>query len=127
MSHRGLKDFIAARKVKEALYIMEELGLQRLDQYGSMLSTLDTLDFEQGRYKEAQAIYNKAKAVLDHSDEVSDYAMLLSRMANAIRSCTNGTRLLPATRRLLNSSTTCAAPKAHWSEHKKDCVARSNK
>ncbi len=54
---RGLKDFVAAGKaIKEALAIMEELGLQRHEGYGSMLLDLGGLDFHQGRHKEALAI-----------------------------------------------------------------------
>ncbi len=42
----GLKDFVAA--IKAMLSIMDELGLQRHEQYGSMLEALGGLDREQG-------------------------------------------------------------------------------
>ncbi len=78
----GLKDFVAASKViKEALAIMEELGLQRHDQYGSMLLTLGGLDREQGRYKEALAIYDWANAVLVQYKAGNGYGALLNDMA----------------------------------------------
>ncbi len=64
MVHAGLKDFPAALKViTEALVIMEELGLQD-EEYGAMLLMLGALARDQGRYKEALAVYDKAKAVL---------------------------------------------------------------
>jgi tetratricopeptide (TPR) repeat protein len=82
MVQRGLKDFVAASKaIKEALAIMEELGLQRHEGYGSMLLVLGGLDQDQGRYKEALAIYDKAKAVLVQYKEGNDYGTLLNDMA----------------------------------------------
>jgi tetratricopeptide (TPR) repeat protein len=83
MVHRGLKDFVAASKaIKEALAIMEELGLQHHEGYGSMLLVLGGLDFDQGRHKEALAIYDKAKAVLVQYKEGTEYGTLLNDMAS---------------------------------------------
>ena len=49
MLHTGLKAFPAARKaIVEALAIMDELGLQQDERYGSMLSVLGDVDREQG-------------------------------------------------------------------------------
>ncbi len=63
----GFQAFPQARKaITEALGIMDELGLQEDEQYGSMLSVLGNLDMDQ-RYKEALEIYDKAKAVLVHT------------------------------------------------------------
>ncbi len=79
----GLKDFVAANKtIKEALAIMEELSLQRHEDYGSMLVLLGRLDFEQGRYKEALFIYDKAQAVLAQYKEGNEYGVLLNAMAH---------------------------------------------
>ncbi len=76
MVHRGLEDFVAARKaIKEALAIMEELGLQ------SGLLVLGKLDFDQGRYKEALGIYNRAKVVLVQYKEGNEYGALLNDLA----------------------------------------------
>jgi tetratricopeptide (TPR) repeat protein len=81
MVQRGLKDFVAASKaIKEALVIMEELGLQRREQYGSMLVELGGLDLDQGQYKEALVIYDRAKAVLVQYKEVN--GALLQCMAS---------------------------------------------
>jgi tetratricopeptide (TPR) repeat protein len=86
MVHQGLKKYIAASKaLKEALAIMEELGLQRHEEYGAMLLALGELDFEQGRCKEALAIYNKAKAVLVQYKDGSDYGLLLNNMACCLK------------------------------------------
>jgi hypothetical protein len=53
MVHGGLKAFPQARKaIAEALRIMDELGLQQDEQYGSMLLELGSLDNDQGQYKE---------------------------------------------------------------------------
>jgi tetratricopeptide (TPR) repeat protein len=82
MVHQGLKAFPQARKaITEALGIMDELGLQQNEQYGSMLLVLGDLYNVQGQYKEALAIYDKAKAVLVHFKERRDYGALLSNMA----------------------------------------------
>jgi tetratricopeptide (TPR) repeat protein len=48
---------------------------------GSGLLVLGKLDFDQGRYKEALAIYDRAKAVLLQHKEGSEYGVLLSDMA----------------------------------------------
>jgi tetratricopeptide (TPR) repeat protein len=80
--HQVLKDFVAASKaIRQALAIMEELGLQCHEGYGSMLMVLGWLDLEQRRYKEALAIHNKAKAVLVHYKEGNEYGLLLGVMA----------------------------------------------
>jgi tetratricopeptide (TPR) repeat protein len=81
MVHTGLKAFPEARKaIGEALAIMEELGLQQDEEYGSMLVELGRLDFEQGRYKEALVIYDKAKAMLAQHKEGNAYGALLTSM-----------------------------------------------
>ncbi len=50
MVQTGLKAFPAARKaMAEALAIMEELGLQEVEQYGGMLLVLGGLDIVQER------------------------------------------------------------------------------
>jgi tetratricopeptide (TPR) repeat protein len=78
----GLKNSVAASKaIKEALAIMEALGLQCHEGYGSMLEVLGGLDLDQGRYKEALAIYDKAKAVLVQYKEGGEYGTLLNDMA----------------------------------------------
>jgi tetratricopeptide (TPR) repeat protein len=78
---RGLKAFPQARKaIVEALRIMDELGLQQDEEYGSMLQDLGSLDMDQGQYKEALAIYDKAKAVFVHYKERRNYRMLLTYM-----------------------------------------------
>jgi tetratricopeptide (TPR) repeat protein len=80
--HMRLKAFKAARKaVEEALAIMEELGLQQDERYGSTLVALGRMDHEQGRHKEALVVYNKAKVVLVQFKEGHDYWALLSEMA----------------------------------------------
>ncbi len=82
MVQQGLKAFPQARKaITEALGIMDELGLQQEEQYGSMLAVLGDLYNVQGRYKEALVIYDKAKAVLVHYKERRDYGTLLNNMA----------------------------------------------
>ena len=82
MVHRGLKAFPAARKaIKEALAIMDELGLQQDEEYGGMLGGLGDVDREQGQYKEALVIYSKAKAVLVQYKEGHDYGTLLTNLA----------------------------------------------
>ncbi len=82
MVQRGLKAFPQARKaITEALGIMDELGLQQDEQYGSMLGVLGHLYVGQEHYKEALAIYDKAKAVLVHYKERREYGTLLSNMA----------------------------------------------
>ncbi len=81
MVHTGLKAFPKARKaIGEALAIVEELGLQQGEQYGSMLRELGGLDLDQGRCKEALVIYNKAKAVLAQHKEGVSYGLLLTDM-----------------------------------------------
>jgi tetratricopeptide (TPR) repeat protein len=78
---QGLKAFPKARKaILEALAIMEELGLQQHEQYGSMLRELGRLDREQGLYKEALVIFDKAKAVLVQHKEGNEYGALLNSM-----------------------------------------------
>jgi tetratricopeptide (TPR) repeat protein len=78
----GLKAFPAARRaIVEALAIMEELGLQQDEDYGSMLRALGGLDHDQGRHKEALVIYDKAKAVLAQHKEGNAYGALLNDMA----------------------------------------------
>ncbi len=58
MVHSGRKAFPEARKaIEEALAIMEELGLQPDEEYGSMSGRLDD--------KEVLGIYDEAKAVLN--------------------------------------------------------------
>jgi hypothetical protein len=75
MVQQRLKAFPQARKaITEALSIMDELGLQQ-DEYGSMLSVLGDLDYDQEHYEEALAIYDKAKAVLVHYKERHDYGV----------------------------------------------------
>ena len=82
MVHTGLKAFPAARKaIKEALAIMDELGLQQHELYGGMLGVLGDVDRVQGQYKEALVIYNKAKAVLVQHKEGHDYGTLLTNLA----------------------------------------------
>jgi hypothetical protein len=77
----GLKAFPAARRaIVEALAIMEELGHQQDEDYGS-LRALGGLDREQKRYKEVLAIYSKAKAVLVPHKEGNAYRALLNDMA----------------------------------------------
>jgi hypothetical protein len=62
MVQRGLKAFPQARKaIAEALGIMDELGLQQDEQYGSMLAMVGDLDMDQGHYKEALAIYDRPR------------------------------------------------------------------
>ncbi len=81
MVHRGLKAFPKARKaIGEALAIMEELGLQQDEEYGSMLVELGGLDLDRGRYKEALVIYNKAKVVLIQHKEGNALGALLGDM-----------------------------------------------
>jgi tetratricopeptide (TPR) repeat protein len=81
MVQRKLKALPQARKaITEALGIMDELGLQQDEQYGSMLAVLGDLDMDQGQYKEALAIYDKAKAVLVHFKERREYCVLLGNM-----------------------------------------------
>jgi tetratricopeptide (TPR) repeat protein len=111
MVYQGLKDFVAASKaIKEALAIMEELGLQRHEWYGSILVTLGGLDFEQGRCKEALAIYDKAKAVLVQYNDGASYGVLLNDMAICHKRLHQWNEASPATRRLLSTSATCTAP-----------------
>jgi tetratricopeptide (TPR) repeat protein len=82
MVHRGLKALPQDRlAIVEALGIMDELGLQQDEQYGSMLSVLGGLNCEQGRYKEALVIYDKAKVVLVQHQEGHEYGTLLNDMA----------------------------------------------
>jgi tetratricopeptide (TPR) repeat protein len=82
MVHTGLKAFPKARKaIGEALAIMEELGLQQDEEYGSMLFNLGGLDLDQGWYKEALVIYDKAKAVLAQHKEGDEYGALLGDMS----------------------------------------------
>jgi tetratricopeptide (TPR) repeat protein len=82
MVQSGLKDFVAASKAtKEALAIVEELGLRRHEGYGSMLMVLGWLDVDQGWYKEALTVYDKAKAVLVQYKEGNEYGVLLNDMA----------------------------------------------
>jgi tetratricopeptide (TPR) repeat protein len=77
----GLKDFIAARKtIAEALAIMGERALQQDEHYGGMLAVQGDLDRDQGRYKEALAVYDKAKAVLVQYKEGREYGVLVSCM-----------------------------------------------
>jgi tetratricopeptide (TPR) repeat protein len=83
----GLKDFVAASKaIKQARAIMEELGMQRHEGYGSMLVTLGRLDKEQGQYKEALVIYDRAKAVLVQYKEGNEYGAVLNEMASCHQS-----------------------------------------
>ncbi len=85
MVQRKLKAFPQARKaITEALSIIDELGHQQDEQYGSMLLVLGDLDYDQGQYKEALAIYDKAKAVLVHYKRGCDYGALLSNMAGCL-------------------------------------------
>jgi hypothetical protein len=70
----------ARKGIEEALAIMEELGLQQDEEYGSMLVELGGLDLDQGRCKEALVIYNKAKAVLVQHKEGNVYGSLLTSM-----------------------------------------------
>jgi hypothetical protein len=81
MVYEGLKAFSQARTaIVEALGIMDALGLQQDEQYGSMLLVLGSLDHLQGWQEEALAISNKSKAVLVHDKERHDYGALLNRM-----------------------------------------------
>jgi tetratricopeptide (TPR) repeat protein len=83
MVHQGLKAFPPARKaISEALAVMEELGLQQHEQYGSMLRALGGLDLEQGQYKEALVIFYKAKVVLVQHKEGNEYGALLNEMGD---------------------------------------------
>jgi tetratricopeptide (TPR) repeat protein len=83
MVQAGLKAFPAARKaISEALAIMEELGLQQHEEYGSMLGQLGRLEHEQKRYKEALVVFDKAKTVLAQHKEGRGYGVLLSEMAS---------------------------------------------
>jgi hypothetical protein len=53
MVHGELQAFPQARKaIVEALGIMDELGLQQDEEYGSTLAVLGNLHFERGQYKE---------------------------------------------------------------------------
>ena len=80
--HTGLKAFPEARKaIVEALAIMDELGLQQDEQYGSMLIERGDADCEEGQYKEPLVIYNKARAVLVQHKEGDNYGVLLNSMA----------------------------------------------
>ena len=80
--HTGLKAFPEARKaIVEALAIMDELGLQQDEQYGSMLMSLGRLDQQQGQYKEALVIFSKAKAVLVQHKDGHEYGVLLGDIA----------------------------------------------
>jgi long-chain acyl-CoA synthetase len=82
MVHRGLKDFPAAREaIVEAQTIMEEHGLQTDETYGAILSALGSLDYFQGRYREAEVTYGKAKAVLARYKLQREYGVLLGSMA----------------------------------------------
>ncbi len=84
MVHQGLKAFPQARTaITEALGIMDELGLQQDEEYGSMLVVRGDLYNVQGQYKEALLIYDKAKAVLVHYKERRDYGTLLNNMAGS--------------------------------------------
>jgi tetratricopeptide (TPR) repeat protein len=82
MVHAGLEAFPAARKaISDALIIMDELGLQQHEEYGSLLAELGGLDREQERPLEALVIYEKAKAVLLRFKEGNEYGALLNEMA----------------------------------------------
>jgi tetratricopeptide (TPR) repeat protein len=82
MVHAGLKAFPAARKaITEAFAIMDELGLQQHEWYGSMLLTSGRLVYQQERYKEALVTYNRAKVVLVQYKQGNAYGTLLSDMA----------------------------------------------
>jgi hypothetical protein len=89
------------------LAIMEELGLQR-HEYGSMLLVLGGLDQDQGRYKEALAIYDKAKAVLVQYKEVSEYGVLVNEMPCTLR-------------RFSTASLKQATASFHWCRHRALC------
>ncbi len=106
---RGLKDFVAASKaIKEALAIMEELGLNATDeQYGSMLLALGGLDQDQGRYKEALAICDRAKAVLVQYKEGNECGC---SMAICLERLHQGNEAVACSRKLLRFPATCTAP-----------------
>jgi tetratricopeptide (TPR) repeat protein len=79
---RGLKALPAARKsIVEALSIMDGLGLQQQEEYGSMLVALGRLDYDEKRYKEALVVFNKAKVVLAKFKEGVEYGALINNMA----------------------------------------------
>jgi hypothetical protein len=86
--------------------MMDELGLQRDEEYGTMLSMLGRLDLEQGQCKEALAIYDKAKVVLVQYKDESDYGA----HGRALSGCISGMRLLPVTRKLLTTTAMFLAP-----------------
>ncbi len=64
------------KAITEALGIMDELGRQKDEEHGSILSALGSLEAAEGRYKEALEIYGKARAVLVHYKELHEFGAL---------------------------------------------------
>jgi tetratricopeptide (TPR) repeat protein len=80
--HLELRAFSDARvAIMESVSIMEELGLQQQEEYGSILTTLGDVEREQGRHREALVIYSHAKVVLDQFNAGYYYGLLLNNMA----------------------------------------------
>ncbi len=70
-----------------------------------MLSVLGDVDTDQGRQKEALAIYDKAKPVLVHYKERPDQGALLNRMGGChLRLNQWNGALLRASRKLLSTA-----------------------
>jgi tetratricopeptide (TPR) repeat protein len=87
LDYLGLKALSDARvAAMQSASIMEELSLQRHEEYGAVLVTLGDVDTEMGRYREALVTYGKAKVVLNQFTTGYHYGMLLNNMAI----CLNG-------------------------------------
>jgi tetratricopeptide (TPR) repeat protein len=79
---RELKNYSLAKiQFNKGLAILVELGEEKSLEYGSLLSNITEIDFEQNQWTEALEGYIKAKVVLDNFKEKDNYGALVNNMA----------------------------------------------